>query len=72
MAIPLESCIFLFYILETTQLLEIAEANSESVNSFGNREVFLQAAIPDVQCPVLTDVLEDRISKSTSKYYSFI
>ena len=71
MAIPLESCIFLFYILETTQLLEIAEANSESVNSFGNREVFLQAAIPDVQCPVLT-VLEDRISKSTSKYYSFI
>ena len=60
----------LFCISETKQLLEITEANSEFVNSVGNEEVFLQPAIPDVQCTVLTDVLENQFSKSASKCFA--
>ena len=61
----------LFYILETNQLLEITEANSEFVNSVGNEKVLLQPAISDVQCAVLTDVLENQIPKSTSKCFAW-
>ena len=60
----------LFYILETNQLLEITEANSEFVNSVGNEKLLLQPAISDVQCAVLTDVLENQIPKSTSKCFA--
>ena len=50
--------------------MEITETNS--VNSVDNEEVFLQSTVPDAQCAASTDVLEDQIPESDSKYSIFI
>ena len=62
----------LFFILESNQILENIERNLNSVNPVSNEEVLLQSTITEVQCAVLTDVLENQIPESTSKYSIFI
>ena len=42
------------------------------MNSVDNEEVFLQSTVPDAQCAASTDVLEDQIPESASKYSIFI
>ena len=62
----------LFFILESKQNLENIETNLNSVDSVSNEEVLLQSTITEVQCAVLTDVLENQIPESTGKYSIFI
>lgn len=62
----------LFFILESKQILENIETNLNSVDSVSNEEVLLQSTITEVQCAVLTDVLENQIPESTGKYSIFI
>lgn len=62
----------LFFILESKQILENIETNLNSVDSVSNEEVLLQSTITEVQCAVLTDVLESQIPESTGKYSIFI
>ena len=61
----------LFFILESNQILENIERNLNSVNPVSNEEVLLQSTSTEVQCAVLTDVLENQIPESTSKYSIF-
>ena len=62
----------LFFILESKQILRNIETNSDSINSVSKEEVLLHSTIPEVQCAVLTDVLEDQITGSTGKFSIFI
>ena len=48
--------------------MEFTETHLDSVNSADNEEVFLQSTVTDAQCAASTDVFEDQLQESASKY----